>query len=87
MNKVYVKIDHYLGTVFYNALSWSSRFLKCNYLLHSCMVKYKENFFNIIYRVSQNCLPREKREYLGKRDNLNFKEKSPISSDNREMTS
>jgi hypothetical protein len=28
-----------------------------------------------VYRMSQNCPPREKREYLGKCDNLNFKEK------------
>jgi hypothetical protein len=42
-----------------------------------------------IYRVPRTpeLRPREKREYLGKCDNLHFKEKSPISSDNREMTS
>jgi hypothetical protein len=28
-----------------------------------------------LYRVSQNCLPTEKREYLDKCDNQNFKEK------------
>jgi hypothetical protein len=36
-----------------------------------------------IYRCPRTAAP-EKREYLGKWDNLNFKEKSPISSDNRE---
>jgi hypothetical protein len=40
-----------------------------------------------VYRLSQNCLPREKRVYLDKYDNLNFNEKSPISSHNREKTS
>jgi hypothetical protein len=40
-----------------------------------------------VYRLSQNSLPREKRVYLDKYDNLNFNEKSPISSHNREKTS
>jgi hypothetical protein len=41
---------------------------------------------NPVYTGAQNCLPREKREYLGKCDNLNLK-KSPISSDNRQRVS
>jgi hypothetical protein len=33
---------------------------------------------------SRSASPKKKREYLGKCDNLNFKEKSPISSNNGE---
>jgi hypothetical protein len=33
----------------------------------------------VLYRLSQNCPAREKREYLGKCDNLNFKEKKVLS--------
>jgi hypothetical protein len=38
-------------------------------------------FYIRLIQVSQTCLPREKRDYLGEYDNLNFKEKNPISSD------
>jgi hypothetical protein len=44
--------------------------------------EFESNIFHIL--VSQNCLPKNGSTYLGKCDNLNFKEKSSISSDNRE---
>jgi hypothetical protein len=62
--------------------------LFCHFRINkSNKIEHFAIFLKLIQAVPK--LPPQKKKgstYLGKRDNLNFKEKSPISSDNREKT-